>query len=184
LGTQNYFAAHVDGGMGALLASIDQPALRAFIEQPFLASAWYDVLPVAPLVVAEARATRQSTEAYLRERTRFQAKQDLGGVYKFILWLASPEAVAQRLPRMLTKLFDFGEMSVAVVEPRHVRATVTGYPALLSDWYVNTFDVYAEAALKAAGAGLVGVTASSPRVTDRRHAVDLVTFVLDVRWGK
>ena len=183
LATQTYFAKHVDGGMASLLAEIQDARLRAFIEQTLLASGWYDVLPVAPLIDAEARAARQPLNTYLRERARFQAKVDLGGVYKFILWLASPDSVALRLPRMLTQLFDFGRIEILHKEPRFVRAELSGFPALLSVWYVNAFDVYCEAALKAAGAGLVGVSASTPKIVETRLGVELASFTLDVRWS-
>src|SRR6185312_17279254 len=91
LGTRAFFDAQVPGGYAGLVSAIHDPALRAFFTQPFLASSWYDVLPVAPLIEIEARVMGLSLEDYLGRRTLFQADRDMGGVYKYLLRAAYPE---------------------------------------------------------------------------------------------
>src|SRR5690349_3398739 len=98
MGTKAFFAAKVPGGLQELYRSIDDPELLAFIQQKFLPCAWYDVLPVVPLIRAEAKAMRHSVRRYLQLRSGYQAHQDLSGVYRFLLKIASTEAVALRLP--------------------------------------------------------------------------------------
>src|SRR6516225_6947328 len=93
LGTQKYFTNDVPNGMARLAETIDDPLVRDFIAQRFLAASWYDVLPVAPLIRAEAEVCGQTVAQYMRKRAAFQAREDIGGVYRWLLKLASPELV-------------------------------------------------------------------------------------------
>src|ERR1700748_3163446 len=91
LATHEFFAQRVRGGMDTLYAELrNEPALLAFMQQKFLPSSWYDVLPVAQLIEAEARAMGVPLGQYLRVRTRYQADRDIAGVYRFIMRLVSP----------------------------------------------------------------------------------------------
>ena len=107
LGTLSFFEQNATGGTQALLDEIDDPDLLRFIKQRFLPSSWYDVLAAPQLIDAEARAMRLGVKPYLLHRTKWQAKRDLGGVYRFVLKLASPELVVKRLPRIALQMFDF-----------------------------------------------------------------------------
>src|SRR5687768_13596595 len=71
LGTQQFFATQVEGGVAALIAAIDDPKLKDFIQQKFLPVAWYDALPAAPLIRAEAKAMGLKVSHYLRLRSTF-----------------------------------------------------------------------------------------------------------------
>ena len=73
LGTQKYFLEQVPDGMARLTETIEAPELRAFIQQKFLPSSWYDVLPVAPLIRAEAEVSQLSVREYMQRRAAFQA---------------------------------------------------------------------------------------------------------------
>jgi hypothetical protein len=181
--THQYFADEVTGGLEALWAQLPDPALLAFAQQKFLPSSWYDVLPIAQLISAESRAARQTLRVYLRARSAYQARKDIGGVYRFLLRLASPEMVAARLPRLITQIFDFGQVDVTIVEPGHMAATLTGYPAVLWEWYSIAFEVYCETALKLAGAATVSVTARPPEAQPSNDGVKIIQFVMEARWS-
>jgi hypothetical protein len=114
LGTQSFFAENVRGGLDALASEIQDEALRAFITQKFLPASLYDVMAVPALVAYEARALRMGHDDYLLHRTRYQAKKDLGGVYAWLLRLASPRLVATRLPRIMLQMFDFAQAEVVL----------------------------------------------------------------------
>ncbi len=183
LGTQKYFASQVKGGLDALWAQIEDPQLLAFIQQKFLPSSWYDVLPVYELIRAEARAVGGLTIArYLVERAKFQVEQDIGGVYRFLLKIVSAESVAMRLPRMLTQVLDFGAHEAERVGPDRVDAHVTGYPAMLWDWYSTAFQVYSERALTLAGARDAAVRVRPAEPDGERDGVELIKFSLECRW--
>lgn len=181
LGTQSFFEANLRGGLAAFAADIDRPELRAFITQKFLAASWYDVMPVPALIAYEARALRMELEQYLLHRTRWQAKKDLGGVYGWVLKLASPEMVMSRLPRIFLQMFDFGTLDATPVKDHHARMALGAIPEPLERWLTTAFGVYCDTALKLAGA-----VRSESRVTTSpdgaRAGVPLVKLTCDVSW--
>jgi len=183
MGTKAFFAAKVPGGLDELYRVIDEPELRAFIQQKFLPCAWYDVLPAVPLIKAEAKAMRHTVRRYLQLRSGYQAEQDLSGVYRFLLKLASTEGVALRLPQLFTQIFDFGSSEATVVEPGHVTASVKNFPAVLYDWFASSLEVYAATALRLTNARDCTVVAR--RIDSARGAATatlLASMQLDVRW--
>ncbi len=181
-GTHKYFAGQVDGGLDALWAELDDPALRAFMQQKFLAGGWSDVLPVAPLIRAEARALRLSVPHYLRKRSEFQAKDDIGGVYRFLLKIISPESVANRLPRLLTQIFDFGNHEINAIDNAHIEVTLTGFPMMLWPWYSTAFEVYSQTLLTLAGGKNVTALVRDPAPIAADRGVELCQFQILCRW--
>ena len=132
LGTQSFFAEH--NGLDALANAIEEPELREFITQRFLAASLYDVTPVPTLIAYEARVLRMSVEAYLLHRTRHQANKDLGGVYAWLLRLASPQLIARHLPRIMLQMFDFASVEAEREEPNETVAVMKGLPLSLVPW--------------------------------------------------
>jgi hypothetical protein len=153
------YRAHVDysnelipGGASAVNATFKNRALAAFFDQQFLAASWYDALPILPVWYACARLLNQPPIEFLRARTRHQARQDIHGVYKLILKLASAETVALRIPRAVGKYFDFGTSEAHVARPGLVRFEQTGMPLLLAPWFGIVGETFVHAALEIAGA--------------------------------
>lgn len=182
LGTQSFFAEHVRGGMDALASEIDDPALRAFITQKFLPSSLYDVTPVPALIAYEARALRMTLDDYLLHRTRHQAKKDLGGVYAWLLRLASPHLIATRLPKIMTQMFDFATAEIVSDEPSEAIARLGNIPAHLAPWLEVGVTVYAETALKLAGA-TANVGDPQIRPSGTRAGLPLVDLVVTIGWS-
>ena len=149
--THEYFHEKHPAGPSAVLEHLPNTELRAFFEQPFTAGGWYDALPIAPLIRAEARALGQALPLYLRERAEFQARLDVNGLYRVLLKLASPELVASRLPRMIGQVIDFGAIELSDQQKGHVIATIRGMPQVLTEWYSSAITVYCEVALREAG---------------------------------
>ncbi|MBX7193693.1 MAG: hypothetical protein K1X94_16680 [Sandaracinaceae bacterium] len=182
LGTQSFFTENVGGGLEALATEIEDPALRAFITQKFLPASLYDVMPVPALIAYEARTLRMSLDDYLLHRTRHQARKDLGGVYAWLLRLATPRLVAARLPRIMLQMFDFAQAEIVSETDDEVVTRLSGIPAPLAPWLTVGTTVYAETALKLAGA--------SPRVDEpavrprgERAGLPLVDLEIPVRWS-
>ncbi|MEI8256152.1 MAG: hypothetical protein WCJ30_10825 [Deltaproteobacteria bacterium] len=180
--TRGYFDAYVPGGFRALIESMPDPALRAFISQQFLAMRWYDALPVEPLVRAEAARTHQTVSAYLKKRAGWQAEEDIKSVYSLLLRIASPERVANHLPRLMSQIVDFGVLTVEPGPTGGVVMRMRGMPALLVPWYQGGFAAYAERALLLAGAKKVAydITVSPP--SGEQAGVTLVDLVVSLRW--
>jgi hypothetical protein len=181
-GTIKFFNEKVEGGAEQLFREIRDPQLNAFIQQKFLPSSWYDVLPCAPLIRAEARILGMSVTGYLKHRAAYQAAQDLSGVYRLLLKLVSPTMVAERLPRLVGQIFDFGTTESTVESPRHHLLRMNGLPSVLYEWVSTAFVVYAETTLKAAGARACKVALRAPIPDGEAHGVPLSAVVLDAEW--
>ncbi len=181
LGTISFFDKTVRGGIQALYDEIHDAALLAFIQQRFLPASWYDVLPAPRLVACEARAMRLDVPGYLLHRTKYQANTDLGGIYRFVLKLASPELVIKRLPRIATQMFDFATPSSTLDEKNRATVRIAGIPAVCGDWLETSFGVYTETALRLAGAQ--GIIIDARRNDEgRQHGEPVIALELDVRW--
>ena len=183
LGTQSFFAENVRGGLETLAGEIEDEALRGFITQKFLPASLYDVMPVPALIAYEARALRMGLDDYLLHRTRHQAKKDLGGVYAWLLRLASPRLVATRLPRIMLQMFDFAQAEVVLDTDEEIVAKLSGIPAPLAPWLSVGTHVYAETALKLAGAS-PSIDEPSVRPNGARGGLPLVDLEIPIRWSR
>ena len=181
LGTQSFFETNLQGGMAAFVEELDHPELRAFVTQKFLASSWYDVMPVPALIAYEAQALRMPLDAYLVHRTRWQAKSDLSGVYGWVLKLASPRMVATRLPKIFAQVFNFAIAEGGESEPARATASLGGIPEPLERWLTAGVSIYCDTALKLAGARKVDVVVTSEPAGERA-GVPLVKLLTDVTW--
>jgi hypothetical protein len=149
--THEFFAEKVPGGSAALLPLLTRE-LRDFFSQTFLASGWYDALPIASLVRAEAKAMGHSVADYLEARAGWQAEKDIHTVYRMLLRLASPGLVAGRLAKMMGQVLDFGKTEILERRTDGMKAVVRGMPEALGEWYSGGLTVYAMRALAIAGA--------------------------------
>jgi hypothetical protein len=181
-GTQGFFDANLQGGMATLLAEIHDPELSAFISQRFLPSGWYDVMPVPALIAYEARALGMALGEYLVHRTRYQAKRDLGGVYGWVLRVASPSLVGARLPKIMSQMFDFVNVETEREASEHIEVRFHGVPVVLREWLHTALAIYADTAMKLAGAR--AVTVESPRASgeSEKAGVGIVTLSFAVHW--
>jgi hypothetical protein len=181
-GTRKFFDAHGPGGIEAVYREIRDPKLLAFFQQEFAADDWYDVLPVALLIRAEAKAMGLSVAEYMRARSRFQAQLDINGLHRLLLKIASPEMVAMRLPALLSRVFDFGEARAERRGRGHVTSSMRGWPLILGEWYLNAFNVYTETALRLAGAIQCTVRLAPPEPDGAQHGVETVSIQSDTLW--
>lgn len=134
---------------------------------------------MAPLIRAEARAVGQTLAGYLRHRGRYQAERDIHGVYRFLLKLASPDTVAQRLPRVVQQMLDFGQVESHLIESGHMEMRMSGFPAVLNEWYVGGFSAYADVALRLAGAGKVNVVTKPSEPDGDRDGIPLIVVRIE-----
>jgi hypothetical protein len=183
-GHNEYVAEHVPGGTAAMIAAFEDPALREFFAQPFLAATFYDVYPLAAAGHVCAALTDVSFAEFLRVRTRYQAERDARGIYKVLLKLTSAESVAMRLPRLIAQYFDFGTAEAHVIQPRFISGERGGTPRPLAEWYSLVQENYLVTVLELAGAKNVFVRTHRPRVTERIDGVDIVSFRADVKWDE
>lgn len=181
-GTIAFFQHNCPGGFAALVQAAEDPHLREFLSQSFLTGGMYEVMLVPELIELEARVMRLELGKYLDKRTRWQADRDIGGVYRMLLKLASPETVAARLPKVMTQTFNFGRPTTVEVGPRHFSTEMAGVPAPLRYWLETCIAIYVETALAMAGAKnpMVRVLPSKPEAPLQGYP--LVTLRFDARW--
>jgi hypothetical protein len=182
VGTQTFFQERSSRGLAALTDEIGDPALRAFITQKFVPMAWYDVLPVPDLIAAEARAVGMPLDAYLLHRTRWQAKRDLGGVFAYLLRVASPALVASQLPKVMTQMFDFARADVVEEGERERLVRFVDVPRALHPWLSTSLVVYAETAMRLAGASSVDARSTGSTETGLRGGIPVGTLAVQLRW--
>src|SRR5689334_1319591 len=89
-GAFDLYARMVPGGIAAMIDNADNDALRVFMMQPFLSSTWYDVMPFPAIDGIAARLCAQPLTRFVRDTSRLQAREELGGVYRRLLKLVSP----------------------------------------------------------------------------------------------
>lgn len=155
-GAQEFYAQRIPGGVATVTAGLDPPT-QAFFGQPFLPHAWYDALPIVEISRVAAHAAGVTHATLVRENSAWLARRDVHGVYKFLLKLASPAAVAVRLPRASMQYFDFVESNATMASERECVAVQTGIPDPMVHWFAWAIEGFAPVALAAAGAKDVAV---------------------------
>lgn len=172
----------VPGGWDGLLEAIDSPALRRFASQPFLAASWYDNEPIVELNDLSARLTEQDPQAYLVERAREQAEEDLSGVYSWLLKLASPLLVGHGFKRLIPRYFEWGETNIRTVDPHQIETVRSGIPTRLVDWCDAVSQPFLEYAFEESGARDVRVTLEASRPDGSAHGVPTKELSYSIRW--
>jgi len=150
----------VPAGLEALCETLE-PALREFAAQPFLASSWYDLLPVVPISEAGARAAGQLLTPWLTEAAQKTAVEQSGGVYRFLLGLVSAETIALYVPRLTSRYFDFGSIETRRDSEHVVRLLRRGTPSYCVPWYRITGPEYVRAVMEHARGDRGPVTITS-----------------------
>lgn len=180
-----YVSEHVPGGVKAHNDAIGDPALVAFFSQTFLAASYYDLYPLVAAGHICARLVGSTFEGFIRVRSRYQAERDVAGIYKMLLKLTSPEALALRLPRLVGQYLDFGTAEAHVIKPRHVVAGQGGTPRSMARWFSLVHEAYIDTLLPKAGAKNVLYRLDPQFRTDEtKDGVELVSLRSDVTWDE
>ncbi len=140
----------VPGGLPAVLAAIEDPRVKDFVQQKFSWNDDYDVLPIMPISVAIAKVRGGDYEALFRERGRIGSREEIPRFFRMLLSFSSPRTLAERLPLIATRLFEFG----SVEEVRTTETTGTGrhrgVPLFVAPYIANTVCGMLQGALEVA----------------------------------
>lgn len=183
-GHGEYVDKYVAGGLAAQLAAVVDPKLREFLSQTFLAASWYDVFPLVAAGYVCGRITGRTLPDFLRVRARYQAEQDMHGVYRMAMTVASPELMAEKVPKMMQQYFDFGSTSVTTTAPQTREVVVDGVPAPLAPWLGPIFETFVLTALEYNGTTRPRAKQLPFRSTGVAHGVDVGALRLAVSWSK
>lgn len=177
-------AAAAPGGVPALLEQIRDERVRAFADQTFRWSEWYDALPMVPIQAALCRLHRNGDfETQVRRRARAAAEALVPKVFQVVLRLGSPKAAATHVPRLFAYYYDFYDGDVTSQEESG-HGTLRGVPRIIAPGFVNTVLGLIEGGLHLLGArSIVGeytdVTPGEPR-----HGFETIDCRISHRWVK
>jgi hypothetical protein len=182
-GLLEYLEAYVPGGLRAVKLRLPSDEHRQFCDQTFLASGWYDFLPVLELLAAGSAASYVRATQLVAAHAAWQAERDMRGVHRLLLKLASPEAVAERFPVVFARYFDFASVSVKVSKGISV-VQVRGLPAPLFEWYKTSVGSAAEAILGVAGAKRLTCRYSAVQDDAPKHETRTLCFSVTRTWTR
>lgn len=142
---EHWVKEFLPGGTRAQRDGLGEFGAHPFFDTIFIPSGMYDVFPLVALGIACAQIRRETLEQLTLTRARYQAEQDIRHFRKWLVKLASPTAVAARLPSIAANYFDF---STADAEVQDLAATcvLRSVPETISQWMVWTclgFGLYA-----------------------------------------
>jgi hypothetical protein len=180
-GTQEFFAENVRGGLDTLQQQLGEGPLASFIAQKFLPASTYDALPIPALIRAEADACGLSLPLYMQRRTRWQAENDMNGVYRLLLKVTSAETIAVRLPRVLSQMFNFPQPVTEIVG-NEALTQMTGVPEVLASYFEMAVGSYAPALLELSGAKRAKAELSKTVPSGMQHGLRIVELHFRASW--
>ena len=189
LGHYAYLESHYPGGEAAHHAALEQlhpvrgPKLRDFFEQKFLASAWYDVFPLATAGIAFSAAVKLPYIDYIRKRSDAQAELDVTGVHRLLLRFVSPKKVTTRAPAIVGQYFDFASVESQMHGPEHFTCYVRGVPLALGPWYATVLESYLHTVLRYCGVSNPAVRCVRYEPSAAQTPLPEVTLHIEVRMG-
>ena len=183
LGDFAYFDGCIRGGAKAVIAALPDGPVRAFHEQSFRGSDWYDAFPCTLLHAAAARLRGVGYLEHRRQVGAYHANAAAGGIYRALLRVISNENIALWAPRVSSIFFEFGKTETKVIGPREVVALRRGVPSGLVQFVMGASWGFGEQSLKLAGAHATNVELGEPEPDGREHGVELWRIGVTLRWS-
>jgi serine/threonine protein kinase len=181
-GLVRFIEKAVPGGIETFCQKLPDPRLTGFLQQPFLATGRYDVLPMVPLFAALARALGARFDDVVRQAAIMQCAYDAKTVFKMVFRGHEPAAVAERFGRFNGGYYDFGTFAGTALGPGHVALETDGIPAYLFAWFGPMHLAYAEEAVRVTGARASRSALLSTEPAGKSGAHRLVRSHGELRW--
>ncbi len=172
------------GGVDAFCEALPDTRLHAFLRQPFLASARYDVFPFVPLYAALARMLDVPFAKLVRESCAAQCRYDTQTVYKAIWANASFETIADRIARFGQQYCDFGKISASSPRQNALAFVHSGWPAYVLPFFEEMNVGYTGEALRFVGAEDVELVMREVEPSGKQHGYELVTVRTEYQWRR
>jgi serine/threonine-protein kinase len=176
-GFQQGVEKRVAGGIEAFCAAIQDEQLRAFARQSFLASSFYDVLPMFPLMLRLAEAISMPFERVVIEAGAAQARLDASGVYKTMMTQTSTaEELPSKVARWAQRHYDYGESVLAESKPGRLVLRRIGQPTFVLPWLMGSQAAYLEQIARMMGFTRAATCAFPPSSAGRSGPIALSEF--------
>lgn len=171
------------GGRARLFGELSDPALAAFVTQPFADGEYYDTLPVVPLCHAAARLRGQTLLAFTRELARFAVERDAASVLRGARRL-SPGAMVEASPMLAQKYFTFVRAEVEKIDDSSYWVTSVGVPEFLVQFYMVVSETFLVHALALVGVGDVEYRWFPPSPAGSQHGVAMMQLRRRISWSR
>jgi hypothetical protein len=172
----------VPGGLAAIRAQVNDPAMDRFVTQRFTSSDYYDALPSAFLSAAAARVRKVTIYQHLREHGTFLAERSFNGFSSVLLRVLSTEVVASWLPRLSASYHEFGTVETSRAGPGVIRGQRRGMPRMfLHVWGLTATEVI-EQILARSGAEAPRVHVLEPEPDGQVSGYEVFRVGFEVRW--
>ena len=172
----------VPGGRQAVLAAIDDRAVREYLSGPILAASWYDLFAHAALDIAAADLRKMAPWESVASASAMQAEADASGIYKLLLKVVSPHMLVRKLGAISAQYFDHGTIEVERIDDHAARMLRTGISNQLYWWWGGILDGYVHALFKLSGAKNVSFHCGTLKTAQPDEPLGLGSFAVDVRW--
>ncbi|MCK6592680.1 MAG: hypothetical protein L6Q76_34420, partial [Polyangiaceae bacterium] len=136
-----YYKEHIPGGWEGIVGGIDEPKLKAYLSQRFLAGAWYDVFPYVAVHRIASISVGQPYLDFIRRMAGWLIDRQFRGIYRVFLKIGRPDAVAQGLPGIASKYYDFLRVDVKQIGPGHYETRAGGLPVVVAPTYQAASEV-------------------------------------------
>ena len=173
----------VPGGVAAVRAQVNDPAMDRFLGQRFASSDFYDALPSAFLSVAAARVRKVPLYQHLREHGVFLAERSFSGFSSILLRVLSTEVVASWLPRLSASYHEFGTVETSRAGPGVIRGQRRGMPRMFLHIFGTTATEVIEQILARSGAEAPRVHVLEPEPDGRVSDYEVFRVPFEVRWA-
>jgi hypothetical protein len=149
------------GKLEGVLDSLDDPRVRAFAEQRFSWTGWFDALPAVPICATFARCINEEFESGLRKHTRRAAVEVIPSAFRFPLLMSGPTALSTAIGHLGATMMDFIELGAEETTSTHSHGWYRGIPRFVAPHTANIVLGFFHALLELRGARTV-----SARYTD------------------
>jgi hypothetical protein len=173
----------VPGGIDGFCRAFADKRLSAFVAQPFLASGFYDLLPIYPLTATLAALLRTPFDRFVREGTFEQARYDAAHVFRRMFESKGVEDIPDCVPRLEAQYYDFGRTEARMPTPGLIVLQLHDAPEYVSPWLTAMKAGYAEEAARILGASRPHCTGGTPVPGGTRDGHPLVSVWCELRWS-
>ncbi len=172
----------VPGGMEKFCWALGDARLAAFVGQPFLASGFYDLLPIYPLTATLAALMRVPFERFLREGASEQARYDAAHVFRRMFEGKGVEDIPDCVNRFEAQYYDFGRTEAKMPSPGLIVLQLHETPEYVSPWLTAMKAGYTEEVARIVGAPRPHCTGGTPVPGGARDGHPLASVWCELRW--
>jgi hypothetical protein len=113
---------------------------------------------------------------------RWLTERQFRGIYKVLMKVGRPDAVARSLPDLAAKYYDFLRVEVKQLGPKAYETRAGGLPTIVAPSYQVTTEVGVIKALEIAGARNVRHRWLPAEPDGEAHGLSLVRLRREIRW--